>query len=181
MFKTALNYTGPLIFLKRKPFSIFGREPKQYDGLWSLNVGSKEMCLDLDALGIKSGKSTDCGFPSFLRDDLIMPFLRGVFEGDGCFSLYKRKNGKTDFTMNVICSDAFVDKMNQILAEHSIKFTKTDQIFKNGCACFRANGTSNGLRFMNLLYSNHKGLFLDRKYQKLKDLVEYKETLNTNA
>ena len=51
-----------------------------------LCYSSIDMCTDLTNLGCFRNKSLACTFPTFLDKSLVRHFIRGYFDGDGCFT-----------------------------------------------------------------------------------------------
>lgn len=58
----------------------------------NLTIYSKNISEKLAKLGCMQAKSFKIKFPRYLRKDLIRHFIRGYFDGDGCFSYGIRKN-----------------------------------------------------------------------------------------
>ena len=58
-----------------------------------IRIGCKEMVSDLIEKGCHPHKTFDVHFPNLdtVPNELIKHFIRGVFDGDGCISLTKRK------------------------------------------------------------------------------------------
>lgn len=73
---------------------------KTYNGFGrtTLTVNSIPMYLDLLRLGGTPAKSCNMLFPS-VREDLVRHYIRGVFDGDGCFTT--RKVYKVDGTYSL--------------------------------------------------------------------------------
>lgn len=56
-----------------------------------LQICSNKMFNDLVKLGVTPKKSLTVCFPTFIKDDLMPHFIRGLFDGDGCVWNGKRK------------------------------------------------------------------------------------------
>jgi len=71
-----------------KQVGKFGRKSPAY----FLQIGSKEMFIDLSRMGIMINKSKRMVLPD-IPEDCFSPFVRGYFDGDGnvVYGLYKRK------------------------------------------------------------------------------------------
>lgn len=88
----------------------------------TITVSSKKMKDDLYNLGINSNKTMIVKYPNIPKD-LEHHFMRGVFDGDGCISIHKRREDSRDTTdrgqVN-ICSgsrdfiEKYVDRLNEI-------------------------------------------------------------------
>jgi hypothetical protein len=174
--KTLIGYSGPLNFIYRNPSSILGGPTKKYQNRYCLTIYCKKLSSQLEKLGMVSGKAEKSPFPSFLKDELRPAFIRGVFEGDGTFSISKWNK----FESNLVGSDVFLDEIENFLKKADISCYRVDPKFNNKCKILRFCGNNTGLRFFNLIYKNHKGLFLKRKYEKFIQLFEIRKNLKSN-
>lgn len=88
----------------------------------TITISSKKMKDDLYNLGINSNKTMIVKYPNIPKD-LEHHFMRGVFDGDGCISIHKRREDSRDTTdrgqVN-ICSgsrdfiEKYVDRLNEM-------------------------------------------------------------------
>jgi len=132
----------------------------------TITVSSKKMKDDLYNLGINPNKTMIVKYPNIPKN-LEHHFMRGVFDGDGCISIHKRREGSRDTTdrgqVN-ICSgsrdfiEKYVDRLNEMCG-----------ITKNKIRCPR--GTYNVIdwgsfsdieKFYDLFYKNAT-IYLERK------------------
>lgn len=81
------------------------------------NINSKIMFDDLSSLGLFPNKSLTISFPTFIPDELMPHFIRGLFDGDGCIWNGKRKIMKVKDPSR---SNGFRDRV-----VHNVKFTYT--------------------------------------------------------
>lgn len=87
-----------------------------------LNLTSSKLITDLNNLGIHQNKTMIVKYPDIPKE-LEHHFMRGVFDGDGCISIHKRREGSRDTTdrgqVN-ICSgsrdfiEKYVDRLNEM-------------------------------------------------------------------
>lgn len=87
-----------------------------------LNLTSSKLVNDLNNLGIYQNKTMIVKYPNIPKE-LEHHFMRGVFDGDGCISIHKRREGSRDTTdrgqVN-ICSgsrdfiEKYVDQLNEM-------------------------------------------------------------------
>jgi len=87
-----------------------------------LNLTSSKLITDLNNLGIYQNKTMIVKYPNIPKE-LEHHFMRGVFDGDGCISIHKRREGSRDTTdrgqVN-ICSGSidfiqkYVDRLNEM-------------------------------------------------------------------
>lgn len=126
-------------------------------------IVNKHLWNVLNNYGCTPRKSNTLVFPKldiFQNPSLIIPFIRGYFDGDGCLSNYKELP-KASF----VGTEEFLSKLKEQLQVYSINsgklvtdyrelFTKTLNISK-----------PNTLKFLHLIYDNAT-IYLDRKYNK---------------
>jgi len=87
-----------------------------------LNLTSSKLITDLNNLGIYQNKTMIVKYPNIPKE-LEHHFMRGVFDGDGCISIHKRREDSRDTTdrgqVN-ICSGSidfiqkYVDRLNEM-------------------------------------------------------------------
>jgi hypothetical protein len=87
-----------------------------------LNLTSSKLITDLNNLGIYQNKTMIVKYPDIPKE-LEHHFMRGVFDGDGCISIHKRREDSRDTTdrgqVN-ICSgsrdfiEKYVERLNEI-------------------------------------------------------------------
>jgi len=87
-----------------------------------LNLTSSKLITDLNNLGIYQNKTMIVKYPNIPKE-LEHHFMRGVFDGDGCISIHKRREGSRDTSdrgqVN-ICSGSidfiqkYVDRLNEM-------------------------------------------------------------------
>lgn len=129
---------------------------------------------DLINHGISTNKSRIITFPK-IDKEMIIPFIRGFFDGDGCLILNKdRTCHRFDFTC---ASIDFVNSLRSILyEEYNISSYITKETNKE---VYRLNirGLTNGYLFGKLLYQD-ANIYLDRKYKKFYSITEDYDILN---
>lgn len=136
-----------------------------------IRVSSKEMVGDLIAMGATPCKSFIIQFPE-LREDLIRHFIRGYFDGDGCISAPKRKDGTKPYIRASFVSGSanFLKDLRHILYENGIHsyFSKNEQKYIE-----LTIGAMNDVdMFFHYIYDDAT-IYLDRKYEKKENLYEH--------
>lgn len=128
----------------------------------SLRLYKSKIVNDLINLGVCQNKSHIIKFPQ-LKENMIIPFIRGYFDGDGCITLNKpRECHRFDFTCGSI---EFINELREILYnKYNINSYIVKEKNKN---VYRLNirGLTNAYLFGCLLYEN-ANIYLDRKYKK---------------
>ncbi len=113
---------------------------------------------------------SDCVFiPKVIPDGLIIHFIRGYFDGDGCLC---RRTKKPIFTFGIVSKSkliieqisAFFKKKYEI--HISIYYNKSKNIYKLGVC-----GNQKAYKIMSLIYTNAT-IYLNRKYNKYLELIQ---------
>lgn len=90
-----------------------------------LKIGSKEICSDLLSLGCMQNKTDNLSFPK-MENIYKTHFIRGFFDGDGCF--YYQKNGKNKRFSIYSHSHSLLNEISLFLKEegihHNISFKR---------------------------------------------------------
>ena len=82
---------GQLEALRDVLHSTYEIRPTKRQKGFKLQIASVKLCRDLVAQGVPPCKSLTLRFPQ-LPDALLPHFIRGYFDGDGCFYIDKRYN-----------------------------------------------------------------------------------------
>ena len=127
------------------------------------SLGSKQIVSDLINLGITQNKTFTVKVPTF-DSKYNAAFIRGVFDGDGGFTVYNRKTGQhcmeLSFCGNIyIMTWIFNTLVNEIpdLKQNSI--TKESSIKR-----IRWSSKKDIILIRDYLYQNHNNHYLSRKY-----------------
>lgn len=147
-----LNHNKPLLVIK--------------ENYLDLSINSKDMSLDLEKLGCVQNKTFKITFPyEHLSKDLYRHFIRGVFDGDGCISINKKKDVKLNITGNPI----FISQIQDILV-NELEITKTKlQYYRNICGMYY-HGKNICYKVLDYLYKDNK-ISLKRKNKLYKKIV----------
>lgn len=120
-FKKYINYEGKVLKSESK-------------NIHNVNLYSEKIILDLHKLGIYSNKTMVVKYPEIPRE-LEHHFMRGLFDGDGCISIHKKKEGSRDTSdrgqVN-ICSGS-----RDFIEEYVERLNKYCGITKNKIRCPR--------------------------------------------
>ena len=103
----------------------------------------------------------------FTDKSLIRHFIRGYFDGDGCFSQEKIKSGIYP-RLSLLGTLNFVNKVKEICGNIG---SISEKIRKNKYYQLRFNRVES-ISFMNYIYSDCQ-IYLDRKYEKYKLFKKY--------
>ncbi len=142
---------------------------------YRLQIGSKEMCADLQALGFWYNKTNSMTVP-FVPDELFRDFVRGYFDGDGHVWMgMNRKGGIRRFltiqTAFTSCSLIFLEQLGLRLETHGVG---QGRISRGKGSYYRLRYSVRGsLKMHNFMYNGLTSpLFLQRKravFEKFKE------------
>lgn len=133
----------------------------------------KQLCLDLEVLGMSSPKTPkdatgEFHFPN-LREDLLPHFIRGYFDADGAVYLPKRIRSRNNLRIEFSCATPnFLKRIQEELKKHDIEFTWYERDKKAGNGKYYHSYTilsSNqeiSKKFADFIYKDAT-IYLDRK------------------
>lgn len=147
------NYLGGVYYHKNKKYC-------------ELTLSGSKIINDLNKLGVVQNKTMFVKYPK-ISEELERHFMRGLFDGDGCISIHKKREGSRDTTdrgqVN-ICSgsrdfiEKYVERLNEICG-----------ITKNKIRCPKGTynvidwGSFNDIeKFYDLFYKD-ASVYLERK------------------
>lgn len=144
------------------------RKPRKYDktsnygnGQYRLIVTSKKMKYDLITHGCVNAKTFKIRFPKF--DDITQypHFIRGYFDGDGCFTTSKyRKNVGVHITSNI----HFCDELAVFLIEN-LNIKAISSLRYGSVGAVRIHKINDVSKFIDYIYQNAT-IYLERKKNK---------------
>lgn len=131
-----------------------------------IEVNSKWLCLDLIQHGVHQRKTLNEEIPLIENTDLTKHFIRGFFDGDGCFSIVKPSNRCREYPKIFIASgckiiDYIVDNVYR-----ETGFTMSRDKYYNLDRCY-IQSEEGFLKFFDYIYKEAT-VYLDRK----KELVD---------
>ena len=134
---------------------------------YRFNFRDKKVHADLIKLGCTPQKSLTLQFPTNqqVSDELLLPFLRGYFDGDGSF-WYKNR-----FGLNILSSKDFLNGLKRryiLFSELNIYPIHYDRPDKG--QRIQTGNRQLVNQFLNDIYSN-ANIYLDRKYHKYLDYI----------
>lgn len=136
-----------------------------------IRINSYKLANDLIKLGCVSRKSLILEFPNYnqVPEYLMKHFIRGYFDGDGAI-LFKEN---FDYRMTFLGTYNFLFKLNLFLGQNGFDYQK---IRKTVSKIYEIKYTTRNrlIKFINYLYKDAV-LYLDRKYNKAIELLNYLE------
>ena len=148
-------------FMEHKKDNRHYHKSKHPSCQWYIN--NYHLWNTLNSYGCVPKKSLILKFPElsiFKDQSLIRHFIRGYFDGDGCFSQDKIKSGVYP-RLSLLGTLEFVEKVNSLC---ECSGTITEQHSANTYYNLRFN-RKNSIKFMHYIYDNCT-IYLDRKYSK---------------
>ena len=179
------NYISP----KSRIFTINGKinnKIRNYNikdnGSIGIDITSAILVPDLVNIGYGYNKTYLNWVLPNISKNLIPHFLRGLFDGDGSFSMYITKNNNLKFrtrlhiTLHSKCETP-IDSIINFLQSKNIKATKV-YIKRDSLWRLSISSKLSILNFYNLLYSDAH-FFLQRKYEIIHKYVNTEITIET--
>lgn len=146
--------------LRTETSKFKGSNNKEYQSTCKvLLINSKKMVKDLVRLGCVQNKTKSIKFPN-IDSDLIPSFILGYFDGDGCITQKKVKNGIYHSITFTSGSEEFLDDIKMNLLNFGIT-----SISKYEYNTFYRLQISNKLDLLKLknYYYNNNNFYLERK------------------
>lgn len=165
--KIEIGYTGTLYKQRRRK--------KNRQDLICLCVCRKEFVAHLLDKGVIPNKTSKLTFPTCVPEPLIVHFVHGLFDGDGCITLNRRvaKTGNTELrcTVDIAGTRAVLEGVQRYFITLGIE----GKLYPCPTNVLSARLKYRGLRSIravNHLYRNRQHVFIRRKYLKYQSIVE---------
>ena len=146
---------------------------------FGVDITSSELCNDLVNLQIGYNKSySDLHIPN-IPQELIRHFIRGYFDGDGCFTIWlSQENGKSDRVRGKfdICakSASILNEFIKFFSLHDVKlnlnYLKRDDMYR-----ITTSSRKEVQKIYNILYKDSY-FYLSRKFNKFDRYVNTEVT-----
>lgn len=148
-FKASINATNPILEYKGSGYNKEGFFCK-------ILLTSQKTVDDLKKYGVVENKTLSLKFPQNLRQDLIMHFIRGYFDGDGHITI-----ANTQFHFG------FSGTENMLMNIKNNFNSQADILKDKNIYSFKIGGTIKALKELNKIYEN-ANIYLERKYNAYK-------------
>lgn len=157
-FKSDIGSTHPIIDYETY-LDVTG---KTYPGC-VLRISNSKICHKLMSYGILPNKSANENPCSQIPERFISSYLRGYFDGDGCFTTwFDEKRNRNVATFNLIGSEEILEHFKSILVKE-LSISKIN-IRKDGVLYrFDISSDESVLSIYNWLYNKDTTLYLKRK------------------
>lgn len=127
------------------------------------SLGCKKIVTDLEALGITQNKTFTVQVPIFDKK-FNSAFLRGLFDGDGGFTHYKRKTGQECNELSFCGNEFIITWVQQTLFEELPQLSKNQITQESSIKRIRWSAKKDLILLRDYLYNNCNNHFLSRKY-----------------
>lgn len=142
--------------------SLSTKDKNKKQHMCIIRIFSLTMYQSLVKLGFTNDKSYDFNIPNLNRD-LLRHYMRGYFDGDGCFTL----TNKTFHINFITASERLNNDIVEVLRKEDIYVTESSYVNEFGTTMFRPSiyRNNNKLKFLDWIYRDCT-IYLDRKYNK---------------
>lgn len=156
-----------------RPCMISKKDPSKKHHSCVIRIYSITMYNALAKLGFTNNKTFDAHIPEIPKN-LIRHYLRGYFDGNGCFTL-TNKSFQLSF---LTASHLLYQDLKDVLTKNGFHLSDKEYIteFNTKMYQLNMNRISEKIQFLNYIYNDAK-VYLDRKYKKYqKSLQKYENT-----
>lgn len=136
--------------------------PDKKNHMCVIRIFSLIMYNSLVDKGFTENKSYDFHIP-YLKQDLVRHYMRGYFDGDGCFTLTNKS-----FHINFITASKMLNNdIAKILKKKEFNFKESTYITEFNTSMYRIDiyRTQDKVKFLDWIYSDCN-IYLERKYKK---------------
>lgn len=153
---------------------LYHRKKYKCEQVASLQLYSKEITDDLKSLGCVPTKSLVLNMTPKLIESLngnfCKDFVRGYFDGDGCFYIKRQNNKIRSVDAHFLGTQMFLSDIQKFLTKNNIYsvLRKYKNIYR-----LSIERQSDLVKFIDFIYPEEKSIFLERKYLKAKEIKDY--------
>lgn len=165
------------------------RKGKQVDGYYykssetcSLMIKNQKMYDDLVSLGVVPNKTYNISFPknNEVPKKLMKHFIRGLFDGDGSYTIFESKTKYKDKTyirmakeISFVCkNEGFITDLQKFIEAECGCVFKIHKNPRDDLPTLRLYDNEGIVKFIDYLYSD-ANICLDRKQEKVNQILEY--------
>lgn len=166
-FKLQLKSESPIRFIENK-------KPNQSNYV-NITFYSKKLCDDLIKLGCINNKSYLLKWNlKNIPDNFLHHFIRGYFDGDGCFCYRLHKGKYLKSTLNFTSTLDFCCGLSDLIKEKFGYNTYLSQRHKNNSnnRTIEISGNIQNQTFIKWMYMD-ANIFLERKKKRIDDFLQF--------
>lgn len=127
------------------------------------SLGSKKIISDLEKLGITQNKSFSVKVPQF-DTKYNAAFIRGIFDGDGGFTVYDRTSGQHCQEFSICGNEYIITWVLETLLKDIPTLTHNTITKERSIKRIRWSSKKDIILLRDYLYKNHNNHYLQRKY-----------------
>lgn len=171
-----LKSDKPLEYLDYSNKKDFGYT---YKDQYRLLIFSKHICDAIEKLGVVKNKSLIIDFPSFISDELMPHFVRGVYDGDGSVYMQCKNDNNHAVTVTITATNNFCIGLKRVVEESlGIACHIYDASCHNGITkVFTLSGRNVAKKFLDWIYENPT-IYLQRKYARYLEYYDINNSLS---
>lgn len=166
-------------FLNLPEDKVYYTKTKQNYEYYTLKMYSKHLCNTLNSLGCPQAKSFIITYPKWLDPKLTVPFIRGLFDGDGSLAHRTNNEWKWSLATTKECGEV----IQRIILNELDLIVNLSYISKTGNNTYEleSNGNEKVLKLAQWLYKDStENSRLDRKYNRMLELIEQQNNRTFN-
>lgn len=153
-----------ILHLLEKDLGVEGKVYNSADKYKRFSLGSKKIIQDLEKLGITQNKSFTVQIPE-ISTEYEAALMRGIFDGDGGFTVYTRANGKKCMELS-FCGNIYVINWVQKTLIKNLPNLKINKITnENSIKRIRWSSVKDITLIRDFIYKNHNNHYLYRKHK----------------
>jgi hypothetical protein len=164
--KTVMDFTGPI-----SDYSYWNDSYKAMtNSSWIKIYCSKKLVSDIGSkFNVLPQKTFTYTFPiNIINHEMVRHFIRGYFDGDGCF--YVPKDIHHSISFELLGTQSFLETVKKILEQEcgfqsKVRVIKTKNIYR-----LRYSGKEQLIKIANYLYGDST-IYLQRKFDKIAYLI----------
>lgn len=162
--KNELNSNRPLYFKETN------NKNNSWKNTYSLILNDEHMHQSLINKGVVPQKTFKIKFPEFLDEKFIKHFIRGYFDGDGCFCFSKRKDRRNCYSSNFTLTGTsdLCQRIKEIINEKfniHCSICYCHQKYDSPIRCLSIGGRKNCMKILDWIYDDAE-MYLIRKKNK---------------
>ena len=168
ILKDILKYSGEVkIYNKKiKIKNDLGEKIPQIRKYYFLGITNKSLVAFLSkVLNVLYNKTFTIEFPNICNEDCLKMFIRGFWDGDGCF--ISSNANKVNYAAAHCASLKFCEQLKETLSKYNIDV----YILKTDCPEIRIHKKEHFEKFIEWLYSIYPEICLPRKKDKAFSLI----------
>ncbi len=166
LFKEALDASHPIRRIERESARMIDGRVISGSQAVILDICSRPLVDDLVAAGVGPRKTHALRWPEHLPRELLRHYLRGYFDGDGCWYANDRRPKAFDFMFQLCGNEPFLlGCQRYLMSECGLSETRLRQRRHDRCRELAYNGRTQGRRIFSLMYDGAT-VRMERKYLK---------------